>query len=133
VAVTESIGQLRDEIGFLPWAREIARRRVLAYRRTARREQVLDPELVRRLAEAAERVEAESGSSLHQAALMECLEGLPQESRRIITMRYDGSAKDVAAIASRLGRSVQSVYAQIKRIKLALRDCVTRRMSLELA
>src|SRR5688572_4299240 len=57
VVVTESIDQLDSESGFLPWAREIARRRVLAHRRTARREQALDPDLVRQLAEAADRVE----------------------------------------------------------------------------
>src|SRR5262249_28988856 len=59
VAVTESIGQLHDDQGFLPWAREIARRRVLAHRRQARREMPLDPEVVRRLAEAAGQVEDE--------------------------------------------------------------------------
>src|SRR5260221_13687003 len=53
VAVTESIDRLNDDAGFLPWAREIARRRVLAHRRTAGREQALDPELLCRLAEAA--------------------------------------------------------------------------------
>src|ERR1700722_1226876 len=57
VAVTESIDRLNDEAGFLPWAREIARRRVLAHRRNSKREQALDPELLARLAEASERVE----------------------------------------------------------------------------
>src|SRR5258707_6945422 len=57
VAVVESIGQLRDEEGFLPWSREIARRRVLAHKRLAQREQAFDPDLVRCLAEAARRVE----------------------------------------------------------------------------
>src|SRR5438270_8539303 len=57
VAVMESIDQLRDEAGFLPWSREIARRRVLAHTRLAQRERALDPDLVRSLAEAADRVE----------------------------------------------------------------------------
>ncbi len=43
VAVTESIDQLRDEAGFLPWAREIARRRILAFQREARRKPRLIP------------------------------------------------------------------------------------------
>jgi hypothetical protein len=34
-------------------------------------------------------------------------------------------------LASRVGRTVQSVYAQIKRIKSALRDCVERRLAAE--
>jgi RNA polymerase sigma-70 factor (ECF subfamily) len=133
VVVTESIDQLREESGFFPWAREIARRRVLAFRRTSRREQPLDPELVRILAEAADRVEDERSASVHRTALLACLEGLPGESRRIITMRYDGSAKDVTAIAQKLGRTVQSVYAQLKRIKIALRECVSRRLATELS
>src|SRR5262245_62181276 len=74
VAVTESIGQLRDESGFLPWAREIARRRILAHRRSARREQAVDPELVRRLAEAADRVERAKPAEERRSALLACLE-----------------------------------------------------------
>jgi len=130
VAVTESIDQLKDESGFLPWAREIARRRILAHRRTAKRETVCDPELVRALAEASDLVEREEPASLQRTALMACLEALPGESRRLIAMRYDGSVDSVSALASRVGRTVQSVYAQIKRIKVALRECVGRRLAL---
>jgi RNA polymerase sigma-70 factor (ECF subfamily) len=131
VAVTESIAQLRDESGFLPWAREIARRRILAWRRTAKRESACDPELVRALAEASERVERDLPASDHRAALMACLEMLPGESRKLIVMRYDKSFGNIASLADRFGRSVQSVYAQLKRIKIALRECVSRRLALE--
>jgi RNA polymerase sigma-70 factor (ECF subfamily) len=131
VAVTESIRQLTDEKGFLPWAREIARRRVLAHRRTARREQPLDPELLARLAEAAERVERDGDSSAHRAALLACLEALPEPSRRLIAQRYDGSASGMHELAARFGRTVQGIYARVKRIKAALRECVERRLSLE--
>lgn len=131
VAVTESIGQLRDEAGFLPWAREIARRRILAYRRSSRREATCDPEVVRALAEAADRIEREEPTSVQRTALMACLEALPGESRRLIVLRYDSSTQSMSALATRFGRSVQSIYAQIKRIKVALRECVGRRLALE--
>jgi RNA polymerase sigma-70 factor (ECF subfamily) len=129
VAVIESFQQLQDEAGFLPWAREIARRRILAYRRSHAREQPLDPELVRRLAEAAERVDAARDPSAHHAALRACLESLPPASRKLIASRYDGS--DAEELAGRFGRSVQGIYAQVKRIKSALRDCVERRLTAE--
>src|SRR5262245_26402985 len=103
VAVTESIDQLQSEHSFLPWAREIARRRVLAHRRQARREQPLDPELVRRLAEAADYVEQTRPASARQTALMACLDGLPPESRRLIAQRYGGSAGGARALAARFG------------------------------
>jgi RNA polymerase sigma-70 factor len=127
VAVMESFGQLRDEAGFLPWAREIARRRVLAHRRQQAREVALDPDVVRALAEAADRVEERRPASEQQAALLACLEGLPPDSRRLIALRYDGV--DAAALASRFRRTVQAVYAQIKRIKTALRTCVEHRLA----
>ena len=132
VAVTESIDRLQDESGFLPWAREIARRRVLAHRRTSQREQPLDPELLTRLAEAADRVEAVSSSSDQRSALLSCLEELPPKSRHLIAMRYDGSVGGYQQLAAKVGRTVQAVYAQVKRIKAALRECVARRMTLEM-
>jgi RNA polymerase sigma-70 factor (ECF subfamily) len=131
VAVTESISRLTDEAGFLPWAREIARRRILAYRRNTRREQPFDPEVMRRLAEAADRVERVQPASRQRAALTACLESLPTESRRLILMRYDESAKSAEELAEHFGRSVQSIYAWIKRIKVALRECVERRLAME--
>jgi RNA polymerase sigma-70 factor (ECF subfamily) len=132
VAVTESIGNLADEKGFLPWAREIARRRVLAHRRLARREQPLDPELLARLAEAAERVEQHVPASDQRAALLACLEALPGHSRRLIAMRYDGSVAGMSELARKFGRTIQAIYAQVKRIKTALRECVERRLALEM-
>jgi len=131
VAVTESIGQLKNEAGFLPWAREIARRRVLAHRRGMCREFVCQPELVQALAEASGRVDREVPASPHHAALMACLEALPGQSRKLILMRYDGASGNVARLAEQFGRSVQSIYAQLKRIKIALRECVGRRLALE--
>lgn len=131
VAVTESIHQLNEERGFLPWAREIARRRVLAYRRTRARELPIDPEVLTRLAEAADRVERECDSSAHRSALMSCLESLPESSRQLIAQRYDGTTSDMTQLAARFGRSVQGIYARVKRIKAALRECVERRLDLE--
>jgi RNA polymerase sigma-70 factor (ECF subfamily) len=128
VAAMESFDRLRDEAGFLPWAREIARRRVLAHRRQHGREVALDPAVVRALAEAADRVEERRPASEQQAALMACLETLPADSRRLIAQRYDGV--DADTLAAHFGRTVQAIYAQIKRTKAALRNCVERRLSL---
>ena len=104
---------------------------MLAHRRTAKREQPLDPELLLRLAEASDRVESQLPASDQRAALMACLESLPNQSRRLIAMRYDGSVAGMSELAQRFGRSVQGIYAQVKRIKAALRECVERRLALE--
>src|SRR5262245_62084987 len=130
VAVTESVERLTNEAGFWPWAREIARRRVLEHRRSAGRERVLDPELVQRLAEAAAQVEEDRTASVHRQALLGCLDLLPVESRQLIVMRYDGTT-DASGLAARFGRSVQAIYAMVKRIKQILRECVERRLRVD--
>ncbi len=132
VAVTQSIDHLDHEDGFLPWAREIARRRVLAHFRQTERERPIDPELAQRLAEAAERVERACPTSAKHAALMACLETLPRRCRQLITLRYDDSAGRAEELARRFRRSVQAIYAQVKRIKMALRACVEQRLAKEL-
>ena len=62
---------------------------------------------------------------------MACLEQLPPRSRRLIVLRYDGNVAGVDKLAGMFGRSVQGIYAQIKRIKQALRQCVRRRLAAE--
>lgn len=131
LAAVESCAQLRDEAGFLPWTFEIARRRLLQHQRQSQRRAVLDPELVSHLLEAVVRVEVQRPASVHQAALQACLDGLPSTSRDLMRLRYDGSCRDVTELAGRFERTVQSVYAQIKRIKAALRECVERRVAAE--
>ena len=53
LAAIKSAEQLRSADGFLPWTREIARRRVLAHFRKAKRLVPISPDLVDRLAETA--------------------------------------------------------------------------------
>jgi RNA polymerase sigma-70 factor, ECF subfamily len=132
VVVLESIAQLRCETEFLCWAREIVRRRVLAHFRHQAREQVIDPELVQRLADAAECLEERAPATERESALLACLESLPERSRRLIALRYNGSAGSAEKLSRLFQLSVQAVYALIKRIKSALRVCVERRLGKEL-
>lgn len=127
VAVTQSIGQLRTEQGFLPWAREIARRRVLVHFRCRERERPSDPEVVRRLAESADRLDPRPTPSPREEALRACLEELPASSRRLIVLRYDGRGSH--ELSRHFGRSVQGIYAQVKRIKQSLRAAVEQRLA----
>ena len=82
-----------------------------------------------RLAEAAEQVEYEGPGEDRRSALLDCLDALPEDSRRILALRYAGQHAE--QLAARFGRSVQGIYALIKRVKQLLRDCVARRLSLE--
>jgi len=133
LAVVEAADVPSEDGPFLAWAREVARRRVLAHYRQSKRLLPLDPEIVERLAEAAGRVEEERSGSARREALLECLEKLPPESQQLLAARYDGSSCDLAGLAQRFGRSEQGVSSLLYRIREALRGCVERRLRLEVA
>jgi len=130
LAATSSWRQYDPATPFLPWAREIARRRVLDFAgRRARRPALLDPEVLARLDVAAARLDAEAVEP-RRDALRRCLEGLGPHARRVLELRYD-ERLDVEDVASRAGRTPQATYALLKRAKEALRDCVARRLAAE--
>ncbi len=131
LAITTSFSQLRNSSGFLPWAREIARRRILAHARQKKRLLLIDDELLDKLSEAAERlnIQEQKQKESHRNILHSCLEQLPTESRRLIAMRYDSPSPPVENIAKQFGRSVQGTYALLKRIRFVLRDCVENKLS----
>lgn len=131
LAAVGSFERLRSESGFVPWALEIARRRVLTHVRRSQRTTILAPELIPILAEATKRVAAEGCLSDRTDALLECLESLPARSREVVTMRYDGSASGVDDVARKLGRTVQATYSLLKRIRHSLRACIERRLGME--
>ncbi len=57
------------------------------------------------------------------AALRECLEGVPVESRRLLDLRYaDGLS--CAEVAARLGLALDAVYKRLSRLHATLGQCV---------
>jgi len=131
VVVLRSFEKLRNTEEFLPWAREIARRHVMAHIRKSNRSISYDPELIAILADAAQEISVGTDYSARDEALHNCLEALPRKSRQIIRMRYDGSVSDVAELAQRLQRTLSATYGVLKRIRLALQQCIQRRLEAE--
>ena len=131
LAATRSAGDLRSREGFLPWAREIARRRVLAHFRKSKRLTPIDPELASRLADTAAEMDHAGEVPARIGALRACLDALPLESRKLIALRYEDYRRPVEKIAEQFGRSVQATYAILKRSRMILRACVSEKLSQE--
>jgi RNA polymerase sigma factor (sigma-70 family) len=120
LAASGSWAQWRPDGPFLPWAREIARRRILDFaKKRDRRHALLDPAVLAALEAAAATLDAERPEPRREA-LRKCMDGLDGPDRA-----------DVPRIAGELGRTVQATYAILKRTKLILRDCVERRLASE--
>jgi RNA polymerase sigma-70 factor (ECF subfamily) len=61
-------------------------------------------------------------------ALLECMDDLPEHSRRIMEMKYrQGMA--IAGIGEAVGRSLDAVAKALSRIRETLRDCVRERIA----
>jgi len=84
VAIIESGDRFQENREFLPWAFEVARRRILNHFSRSKRELPVDPGLIARLAEAAGRLEEAQPTSSYRTALLACLDRLPDPSRQVI-------------------------------------------------
>lgn len=64
------------------------------------------------------------------ALLQGCMQKLGSAARRIMEMRYGGEkASSCEEIAAMTGKSIQAIYASLKRCREALADCVDREMA----
>lgn len=120
-----------EDEGFLRWAREIARRRILEFHRVNGRMQVLDPHLVQRLADAAEWAGETRAALDRREALLKCVEKLPADAREVLLHRYGERQLSMEQIAVLVGRSVDGITSYLYRVRAALRNCVDRRLTAE--
>lgn len=121
----------KDDARFLAWAREVARRRILEFYRRTQRIALVEPQLVDRLAEVADRVESETPSLRRRSALMTCLERLSENNRELLTHHYGDRTATASILAKRFGRSEQGIYSLLYRLRKTLRDCIDHRLALE--
>lgn len=113
---------------FPAWSREIARRTILDYWKSNRREVLcLSEESIAAVEAAFSRHEKESdnGSASLMERLRRCLEDLPGHLRSLISLRYD-EGLSMSDIARRLGRSAGAVQVALSRTRSRLLDCTER-------
>lgn len=113
-----------DEVAV--WLRSVTRRKALETGRQARRTPRLAEDVIDLMGEHFP-AGANDGMATLREVMASCLSSLPQDQRRIIDGRYrdELTCED---IAKQVGRSVQGVYAVLKRVRVALQDCVERRL-----
>ena len=107
---------------FLNWSCKIARNKAIDYFRSKKREQnCLSDEVLDNLA--MEKSQTADLTDARSEALSLCLEKLSQKDRELIEDCYDRKSS-IIHIAEQLGRSVNSVYVSLNRIRRALFRCV---------
>jgi RNA polymerase sigma-70 factor (ECF subfamily) len=113
---------------FGPWIKEIARNEVRQELRRSLREdrrmEIYSSHLLREY----ETPSASNKEALLDQALAECVGGLARSSAELVELRYHAGL-NFGELATRIGRTVEATRQQLARIRLALRDCIEKRLA----
>jgi len=122
VVMWRKIDRLKSGDDFLPWAKAVLRFEVLKVRRKhARDKHVFNDELIQIIAR--EELEKETPFDSMRDALDGCLEKMSSDNRKLIMAPYH-SKQSVIDMAKSSGRTVNSLYKLLGRIRLKLRECI---------
>ena len=116
---------------FNAWAHRFVFNRVLAHRKSKKRDQdlyILSDDFYEMLSDRAEKKAQSIDAQIHH--LHSCMDKLPEQQRQILKMRYFDESS-IEAIAEKIDKSVDATYRSLSRVRIALRECVIKNIALE--
>jgi RNA polymerase sigma-70 factor (ECF subfamily) len=127
VVICEKFHEFEEGTDFVAWACQIAYWRVRYSRQKfARSKVVFDQDIVDALAQTASEM-AEELDERH-TALGHCLQKLHPRDRELLLVRYEPGC-GVEEAARRSGRTLQTAYKALARLRKLLLDCVSTRLA----
>lgn len=132
VTMWQKLGQLRDEDGFLPWAKVILRFKCLSATTVLRRDRrLLSPAVLELIADEAEAMDAQEVREI-RGALNVCLAKFPAPHRELLLAPYAGEGK-VKQLAEQGTKTVNALYKFLGRLRLKLADCIRGQLETEVS
>lgn len=126
VVLWQKFGEFKSGTNFLAWALRVADHKVMNFRTTQSRRAMFTASLRDSLiGEIANRKAVDAADSL--SALASCMERLAQGDRKMVTQCY-AEGVPVLQVANNLGRSPESVYHSLRRIRNGLLNCIHREL-----
>jgi RNA polymerase sigma-70 factor (ECF subfamily) len=128
LALWTSFGEYDPARPFGAWARGVAANKIRRrWEQDARTPAPFSPEVLAKVLEAFDRREAASQSA-REAALEGCVERLPEDSRRLLNLRYEQQL-ELEQIAGVIGSTMGAVHKALARIRARLRECVEAKLA----
>lgn len=128
VVMWRKLDLLDSPDNFLPWAKVIVRFEALRARRNFARDRlVFSEELLSMLADEAAETEDEL-LAREKAALERCFRRLTPAHRELVLAPYSGGGR-VKELAEQTGRSVNSLYKLLGRLRAKLQGCIDHELS----
>lgn len=112
---------------FAAWSLTVAHYEVLTWRKRVHRSKlVFDDTLVELIGN--ERAVVERSAGPRHEALAECLQELSKQNQQLVAECY-GAGRKIKDVAAKLERTEGAVYKALERIRLALHQCINRKVS----
>lgn len=123
VTLWQKFDQLRDEEGFLPWAKVVVRFKCLSEIGKLRRDRhVFSEGVLEMLADEAEAFDVEEREQ-SMRALRSCLDRFTQPHQELLLAPYSGEGR-VTMLAEQAGKSANALYKLLGRLREKLTDCI---------
>ena len=130
ITLWEKFAQLREEEGFLPWAKVVVRFKCLsAISKMQRDRHVFSDGVLEMLADEAEAIDAVEQAAA-RSALRTCLERFSEPHQELLLAPYSGDGR-VKSIAEESGKSANALYKLLGRLREKLSDCVHKNLKLQ--
>lgn len=113
------------------WLRAVLRNKTLELsRRAGRQRRSLSSDVIEALVQSMDEIDEEAAERHRRmrVAMAECVSALSGDARRVIEGRYCQD-QTCEAIAAQVQRTVQAVYAILKRVRVSLAACVDQRLT----
>lgn len=127
VVMWRKLGQLDNEQGFLPWGKVIVRFEALKFRRNKARDRHVFSETLLDLIANEASEEPEESLESEWKALNDCLAKFSPSGRELLMAPYRGRG-EVIRLATQCGRTVNSLYKQIGRLREKLANCAENQL-----
>ena len=130
LVLCDKADEYQSGTSFQAWAREIARRKILEYFRRSKRvpDTMPTPDL-EQLLTAFNEIERKSMVEERIRALRQCLSLASMQLKELFRLRYE-ERLSLDQIASRLSKKTETIRKSLYRGRLALRECIDRRLGL---
>ena len=127
LTICEKFAEFEPGTDFVAWACKIAWWRIrFSRQRFARSKVIFNDEVLSALARTVSEI-APKFDERHEV-LESCLEKLSDRDREFVLLRYEPEG-GVAEAARRTGRSVESAYRALNRLRRTLHDCVMKQLA----
>ncbi len=122
----QELDRFEPGTNFPAWATKVAYYEVMTWRNSVSRSKlVFDTELIEDLAKC--QSELSEQMQARRLALARCMEQLSESQLDLLRRCYADHVR-IKDVAASLGRSAESMYKAVQRLRLLLRDCVNRRL-----